>query len=54
MGVLMRNLIYIAISLFSFAVGRYVGFRDGVEIVEFNREHANEKLQQCLRILRKN
>jgi hypothetical protein len=34
-----------------FLCGRWAGFRQGVESIEFDRAHANLKLQQCMRII---
>jgi hypothetical protein len=39
------------ILYFGFIVGKHVGFRDGVEIVEFDRNLAQKKISQCLRII---
>lgn len=43
---------YLILFYAGFIVGRHIGFRDGVEFVSFDRNHANMKLQQCLRIVR--
>lgn len=38
--------------IFAFSLGRHKGFTEGADSVEFDRSHANLKLQQCLRIVR--
>jgi hypothetical protein len=48
MGILKILLIF----LVSFTLGQRKGYIDGVESIEFDRIHANLKLQQCLRIVR--
>jgi hypothetical protein len=35
-----------------FESGKRIGFIDGIESANFGRIHANQKLQQCLRIVR--
>jgi hypothetical protein len=47
------KLITFIITLWAgFVLGRHIGFRDGVEVANFDRNLANQKLQQCLRIVR--
>jgi hypothetical protein len=43
---------YLIIFYFGLIVGKHLGFRDGVEVTTFDRNTANLKLQQCLRIVR--
>ena len=34
-----------------FIVGKHTGFRDGVNLIEYNRNLAQQKINQCLRII---
>lgn len=43
--------IILAITITIFLCGRWQGFREGVESVDFDRANANLKLQQCMRII---
>lgn len=52
MGVLMRIIEYIIIFFCGYTFGQHTGFIDGVESIEYDRVMANQRLQQCLRILR--
>ena len=52
---ILNNLViikYLIIFYFGLMVGKHLGFRDGAEVVSFDRNTANMKLQQCLRIVR--
>lgn len=42
----------ILILIAGMMIGEMIGFKRGVESVDHNRYMANEKLQQCLRIIR--
>jgi len=48
----MKLVTYIIVLWGGFVLGRHIGFRDGVEMVNFDRNLANQKLQQCLKIVR--
>jgi hypothetical protein len=43
---------YLILVYFGFNIGRHIGYRDGVDSIEFDRSNANMRLQQCLRIVR--
>lgn len=43
---------YFIVFSFAFMLGKHKGYRDGAESEQFDRIHANMKLQQCLRIVR--
>jgi hypothetical protein len=51
----MINVLFIVlISLnMGYFLGKRVGFKDGATSVNYDRYHANEKLQQCLEVLRR-
>lgn len=34
-----------------FVVGKHIGFRDGVDLIEYDRNLAQQKINQCLRII---
>ena len=34
-----------------FIVGKHIGFRDGVDLIEYDRNLAQQKINQCLRII---
>jgi len=37
---------------FSLAIGHAYGFKHGVESSHYDRVHANNKLQQCLQVIK--
>jgi hypothetical protein len=51
----MLNILFIImISLnMGYFLGKRVGFKDGATSIDYDRHHANEKLQQCLEVLRR-
>jgi hypothetical protein len=46
--------LYAAFMLFGYHLGNVTGFRRGVESVDFDRHIAQQKINQCLRIVRSN
>jgi hypothetical protein len=44
--------IYAAFMLLGYQLGNVSGFKNGVESVEFDRYIAQQKINQCMRIVR--
>lgn len=47
----MKNVWFFFCFIFAALLGHAYGFRQGVESSEYDRVHANEKLQQCLGLI---
>jgi hypothetical protein len=49
---LFNILIYAAFMLLGYQLGNVNGFKSGVESIEFDRYIAQQKINQCMRIVR--
>jgi hypothetical protein len=43
---------FFAVFWLGYESGKHIGFVDGEKSANFDRSHANKKLDQCLRIVR--